>query len=55
MAARIDYIFVVHNEKYNIEILESKIMFTEKQEELFISDHFGLATLLKITKKGPGI
>lgn len=46
---RIDFIFVIPNEKYNVEIIDSKLMFTEPKDGLFLSDHFGLSSSLKIS------
>lgn len=45
---RIDYIFMIPGEKNRVEVLESAIMFDQPREGIFLSDHFGLLTTLKI-------
>ena len=52
---RLDYIFILSansnltkKSKYNFEVLDSKVVFTQPVNGKFLSDHFGLTTTLKI-------
>lgn len=55
-AQRLDYIFTLPENRgvttkavnYKVEVLDSKIMFTQPVNGKFLSDHFGLTTTLRI-------
>lgn len=51
---RIDYIFFLPptvDTNYTVELVDSNIVFTEKLDGVFPSDHFGVVTTLKFRKK----
>lgn len=51
--SRIDYIFLLEpqtNSEFEVTVYSSKVVFDEKQQGLFLSDHFGVLTVLKLSK-----